>query len=82
MVQPPSMINSLPVTKALSSDARYTAMMDINAGAMLTHGQTLEEKGREIYQMLIDVASGKQSKSEAQGLGDYEFVPWQIGVTM
>jgi altronate hydrolase len=56
--------------------------MDINAGAMLTEGQSLEEKGQEIYQLLLDVASGKQSKSEAQGLGDYEFVPWQIGATM
>jgi altronate hydrolase len=49
---------------------------------MLTEGQSLEEKGQEIYQLLLDVASGKQSKSEAQGLGDYEFVPWQIGATM
>ena len=56
--------------------------MDINAGAMLTEGQSLEEKGREIYDMLLKVASGNPSKSEAQGLGDYEFVPWQIGATM
>ena len=41
--------------------------MDINAGAMLTEGLTLEEKGREIYQLLLDVASGRQSKSEARG---------------
>ncbi len=44
--------------------------MDINAGAMLTEGQSLEEKGREIYDMLLTVASGNPSKSEAQGLGD------------
>ena len=56
--------------------------MDINAGAMLSEGRTLEEMGEEIYQMLLDVASGHPSKSEAQGLGDYEFVPWQIGATM
>ena len=61
---------------------RLVSDMDINAGAMLTEGQCLEEKGREIYQMLLDVASGQKSKSEAQGLGDYEFVPWQIGATM
>ena len=61
---------------------RLVSDMDINAGAMLTEGQGLEEKGREIYQMLLDVASGAPSKSEAQGLGDYEFVPWQIGATM
>lgn len=56
--------------------------MDINAGTILTDGETIESVGREIYQMILDVASGKQSKSEAQGLGDYEFVPWQIGAVM
>ena len=61
---------------------RLISDMDINAGAMLTEGQSLEEKGREIYEMLLAVASGAPSKSEAQGLGDYEFVPWQIGATM
>jgi len=61
---------------------RLISDMDINAGAMLTEGQSLEEKGREIYNMLLTVASGTPSKSEAQGLGDYEFVPWQIGATM
>jgi altronate hydrolase len=28
----------------------------------------------------LDTASGKPSKSELLGLGDYEFVPWQIGI--
>jgi len=32
--------------------------------------------------MFLRVASGEQSKSEAQGLGDFEFVPWQIGAVM
>ena len=61
---------------------RLISDMDINAGAMLTNGESLEQKGREIYDMLLAVASGAPSKSEAQGLGDYEFVPWQIGATM
>ena len=61
---------------------RLSSDMDINSGAILTDGLSLEEAGQEIYQLLLDVASGKQSKSEAQGLGDYEFVPWQIGATM
>ena len=56
--------------------------MDVNAGAMLTEGVSLEEKGREIYEKILAVASGEASKSEAQGLGDYEFVPWQIGAVM
>ncbi|MED5304975.1 MAG: altronate dehydratase, partial [Pseudomonadota bacterium] len=61
---------------------RLIADMDINAGAMLTEGRSLEDMGQEIYRMLLSVASGTPSKSEAQGLGDYEFVPWQIGATM
>ena len=61
---------------------RMTEDMDVNAGAMLSDGVTLEEKGREIYELFLRVASGKMSKSEAQGLGDYEFVPWQIGAVM
>ncbi|KMW56821.1 Altronate dehydratase [Candidatus Rhodobacter oscarellae] len=56
--------------------------MDVNAGEMLTGGVTLEQKGREIYELILRVASGEVSKSEAQGLGDYEFVPWQIGAVM
>ncbi len=28
------------------------------------------------------IASGEVTKSESQGLGDYEFVPWQIGAVM
>jgi len=74
-----------PCVKIATNTEMYTRLiddMDINAGAMLTEDLNLEEKGREIYQLLLDVASGRQSKSEAQGLGDYEFVPWQIGATM
>ena len=61
---------------------RMTDDMDINAGDMLSAGVSLEDKGKEIYQMLISIASGEKSKSEKQGLGEYEFVPWQIGATM
>ncbi|WP_415401198.1 UxaA family hydrolase [Tateyamaria sp. SN3-11] len=61
---------------------RMTEDMDVNAGAMLSDGVSLEEKGREIYELFLRVASGEMSKSEAQGLGDYEFVPWQIGAVM
>ncbi|MBM7066836.1 UxaA family hydrolase [Actibacterium sp. 188UL27-1] len=62
--------------------ARMTEDMDVNAGAMLSDGVSLQEKGREIYDLILRVASGEMSKSEAQGLGDYEFVPWQIGAVM
>ena len=61
---------------------RQTDDMDIDAGRILSAGVSVEEVGREIFQAILDVASGKPSKSEAQGLGDYEFVPWQIGAVM
>ncbi|WP_206453301.1 UxaA family hydrolase [Aurantimonas marina] len=61
---------------------RMTEDMDVDAGRIVSEGRSIEELGREIYDMLLRVASGEMSKSEAQGLGDYEFVPWQIGATM
>jgi len=61
---------------------RMTDDMDIDSGRVLSAGASVEEVGREIYDMWLRVASGEKTKSEAQGLGDYEFVPWQIGAVM
>jgi altronate hydrolase len=55
--------------------------MDINCGDILD-GVSIEEKGEEIFQTVLRVASGERTKSELLGYGDYEFVPWQIGATM
>ncbi|WP_426017402.1 UxaA family hydrolase [Brevundimonas sp. DWR2-3-1b1] len=52
--------------------------MDIDASPVLT-GASLAEVGAVIFQKMLDVASGEQSKSEALGIGDNEFVPWQVG---
>jgi altronate hydrolase len=74
-----------PCIKIATNSEMYRRMtddMDVNAGAMLSDGVTLDAMGKEIYDLLIRVASGEQSKSERQGLGDFEFVPWQIGATM
>ncbi|MEM6309549.1 MAG: altronate dehydratase family protein [Pseudomonadota bacterium] len=74
-----------PTIKVATNSEMYGRMtddMDVNAGTILTEGISVEEKGREIYEMFLRVASGEASKSEAQGLGDYEFVPWQIGAVM
>ena len=74
-----------PTIKVATNSTMYNRMsadMDVNAGTIISDGVTLEEKGREIYELFLRVASGEASKSEAQGLGDYEFVPWQIGAVM
>ena len=38
--------------------------------------------GEEIFQLILETASGKKTKSELFGFGDNEFVPWQIGPVM
>ena len=55
--------------------------MGIKCGDVLD-GVTLQEKGEEIFREILEVASGKKTKSELLGYGDNEFVPWQIGATM
>ena len=55
--------------------------MDINAGTVLT-GKTVQELGRDIYEEIIEVASGKKTKSEIHGIGDEEFVPWTLGAQL
>ena len=74
-----------PTIKVASNTTMAKRMvedMDVDAGTMLSNGETLEQKGQELYDLFLRVASGEQSKSERQGLGDYEFVPWQIGAVM
>jgi altronate hydrolase len=61
--------------------ARQTDDMDINCGDIID-GVSIEQKGREIFDLILKVASGEPSKSEALGYGDAEFVPWQIGAVM
>ena len=74
-----------PTIKLSTNTTMYERMvddMDINCGDIITGSATIQSKGREIYELFLRVASGQASKSEAQGLGDYEFVPWQIGAVM
>lgn len=56
--------------------------MDIDAGGILDGSATVAQKGQEIFDLWLRVASGEQSRSEALGMGDEEFVPWQIGAVM
>jgi altronate hydrolase len=55
--------------------------MDINCGDIVD-GVPLAQKGQEIFDKVLAVASGEKSKSEDLGYGDAEYVPWQIGATM
>ena len=74
-----------PGLKLATNTEMYERMsedMDINCGDIVTAGVSVEAKGQEIFDLLLDVASGAQTKSEALGFGGAEFVPWQIGAVM
>ena len=73
-----------PSIKLATNTPIYNQMiddMDINCGDVLD-GVSIEEKGQEIFEVILRVASGERSKSEQLGYGDAEFVPWTIGATM
>lgn len=73
-----------PSIKLATNSQVYASMiddMDVNCGDILD-GVSLEEKGREIFDKVLRVASGEHTKSEDLGYGDLEFVPWQIGAVM
>lgn len=56
--------------------------MDVNCGTIADGEATVEQVGTEIFQKFLSIASGEPSKSEEQGLGDAEFIPWQVGAVM
>lgn len=73
-----------PTIKLASNSALMASMaddMDIGCGDIL-HGVSPAQKGQEILSLILSVASGHITKSESLGLGDNEFVPWQIGAVL
>jgi altronate hydrolase len=74
-----------PTIKLATNTAMYRVLdedMDINCGDIIDGGVSIESKGEEILEAMIAIASGERSKSEMLGLGDNEFIPWQIGAVM
>lgn len=61
---------------------RQSEDIDINCGDIIEGQSSIEQKGAEIFEAIIQVASGEKTKSELHGYGQNEFVPWQIGATM
>jgi altronate hydrolase len=71
---------TIPVVKIASNSPTYRRMrdnMDVNAGRIADGEATVTEIGREIFDLLLRVASGEKTCSER--LGHKEFVPWRIG---
>jgi altronate hydrolase len=61
---------------------RMSEDIDIDCGPIATGASSIAAKGAEILDCLLDVASGRRSKSEDLGYGDAEFAPWILGPTM
>ncbi len=51
--------------------------MDFNAGRIMD-GDLPKTVAADLFDLLVAVASGQPSKSEAQGIGSSEFVPWML----
>ncbi|RZL37514.1 MAG: altronate dehydratase [Rubrivivax sp.] len=56
--------------------------MDFNAGGIVDGTQSVAEAGRALFRLMLETASGRPTLSEEHGLGDNEFVPWQLGAVM
>jgi altronate hydrolase len=73
-----------PCLKICSNSTTFERMpddMDLNAGRVLT-GLPMEQVADELLKLVIAVASGQPTKSEVQGIGEAEFVPWYLGGTV
>ncbi len=74
-----------PSLKLATNSRLYRQMtddMDINCGEILDGEASIAEVGELIFQLILETASGRQSRSEAHGFGAEEFVPWMLGAVM
>jgi len=70
-----------PSIKISTNTRLYQRMeddMDFDAGRVLS-GEGMDELAEEQFELVLRVASGEFSKSEAQGIGEAEFSPWFLG---
>ena len=74
---------SVPVIKIASNSGIFERMrdnMDVNAGRIADGEATVDAVGREIFDLMLRVASGERTSAER--MGHAEFVPWRIGPVM
>jgi altronate hydrolase len=73
-----------PSIKISTNSTTYERMIDdidLSAGKIL-EGVEMETVAAELLDLVVAVASGQPSKSEAQGVGETEFNPWNLGGTL
>jgi altronate hydrolase len=74
-----------PSIKLATSSALYERMtddMDVNCGTILDGSESVEDCGARIFDLILRIASGERTKSEAFDFGAAEFAPWMLGATV
>jgi altronate hydrolase len=74
-----------PSLKLATNTPLYRRMqddMDIDCGPIADGGASVQEIGKQIFDLVIATASGERTKSELLGMGEEEFTPWQLGAVM
>lgn len=61
---------------------RMAEDIDLDCSPVVEEGYPIADMGLAVYELLLNVASGRPSKSEAHGVGAEEFVPWQLGAVL
>lgn len=64
------------------SEAASTYAMSIATALPRRGPLDRRRSGAALLHLIIETASGRQSKSEINGLGDNEFLHWQLGAVM
>jgi len=73
---------SLKIATNTSLFHRMELDMDFNAGKIVDGDETVTTAGQRLFELMVATASGHKTCSEENGLGDNEFLPWQIGAVM
>ncbi|WP_186229203.1 UxaA family hydrolase [Burkholderia gladioli] len=75
----------VPTLKIATTTALFERMrtdMDFNSGVIVDGTLDVEEAGAHLYRLILEVASGRRTCSEDNGVGEREFVPWLRGAVM
>lgn len=60
--------------------SKKSGWIDFDAGVVATGARTMEQAGCELYTLMLEIASGKRTKSEARSMQSIAI--WKMGVTL
>jgi len=74
----------VPVIKVSSNTelaARMSDIIDFDAGRIINGGSTIPGTGRELFELVLKVASGIKTTA-AEKLSQDDFIPWKRGISL